>query len=150
MTATWVLDGVTFYGDDVGGGKFIVETMDGINDAPSLRTDAVPRVMQDGDFDTPVTRGPRLVTAAGWCEAATEAGLLSLRNQFTGILADGESALFVINEFDTTRSLKGVRLYGEQRFRRRGGLLYADWSFMIRAVNPRIYDNATGTGTGRW
>lgn len=145
---TWVLDGVTFYGYDAGVDKFLVSSMVGVNDAPSVRTESLPRPLSHGDFPLPTTRAPRLITAAGWCETTDEAGLLTLRNQLMGILEDGSTGDFVINEFDVSRTVKDAEIYGDTTFSRRGEFLRADWSFMLRAVDPRLYDD--GIGDGHW
>ena len=145
--ATWVLDGVTFYGDDVGTGYLIVSEMEGVNDAPAVRTEEVPPPLGDGDFPQKVTRAPRLITARGWCRAANEAGLLTLRNAFTGILDDGAQGTFTINEFGVVRTAT-VEIYGQPKFSIVGETLSANWSLMLRAVDPKLYD--AGTGPGHW
>ena len=144
---TWVLDGVTFYGDDVGTGYFIVVDMDGVNDAPAVRTEEIPRPLQHGDFSQKVTRAPRLITGRGWCRAANEAGLLSLRNAFPGIHDDGAQGTFTINEFGVVRTAT-VEIYGQPKFTVIGDTLSANWSLMLRAVDPKLYDD--GAGPGHW
>jgi hypothetical protein len=147
--ATWVLKGTTLYGYDAGLDKLIVTDMEGVNDGPSLRDNSTPKPLGDGDFPAPSTRGSRLITARGWCEASTESSLLTLRNQVIGILDEDEVETFTINEFGAVRTAQ-VQLIGEQRFRLRGdpGSLYADWSFMLKSTNPRLFD--AGDSVGHW
>ncbi len=117
---------------------FALREFEGWSDAPSVRGDPIERPAQHGDFDTPITRGPRLVTASGWCRAYTPEKLRHFANQLTGLLADGQSGQLVVDEWAEAQHAQ-VRLYGDPRFSRRGSSGYADWSLKLRAVDPRKY-----------
>jgi hypothetical protein len=142
---TWVVDGVTLYGYDAGPNVFVVRKLTGVNDPPPVRTEEIARPITDGDFDNPITRASRLIPAAGWCQASSEAALLSLRNEFAGICTDGVPATFTINEFGIVRTCM-VQVYGTPRFERQGASsLRAEWSIMLRATDPLLYVDGVGS-----
>lgn len=138
--------GVTFYGTE-GDTGFRFSDFDGWNDAPEARGETIERPDAHGDFDTPVTRGPRLIMLSGWVFEADEDDLEARRNQLMGILADGRSGTITVKEYGTTLTAT-VRLWGDPRFKRRGDTGYADWSIRFRAPNPRKYGATHNYGPG--
>ena len=141
---SWVVDVTTFYGYDAGPDKFIVRTLTGVNDPPSVRTEEIPKELSDGNHDNPTTRGSRLIPAAGWCQASSEAALLALRNEFANLLSGG-AGTFTINEFGIVRTCT-VRMYGTPKFERLGASsLRAEWSLMLQAADPLLYIDGVGS-----
>ena len=139
---------MTFYGYDPGFPALVVRTGGGINDGPPVRTSAVPRPNGHGDFPAPTTRGARAMPGEGWCRATSEAGLLLLRNTLMGILTSTQNGDFTINEFGVVRVVKDAEVYGTPTFERQGSSLKAEWSLVLRATDPLLYDD--GLGAGHW
>ncbi|WP_193596069.1 hypothetical protein [Microbacterium sp. YJN-G] len=142
MRGTYVrVGGVTFHGSDPAAAPvegFVFVEFEGWNDAPSARGEKVPRPDAHGDFDLPVTRGPRLVTMSGWCRASSPERMGHFRSQLTGLLADGQLGRIIVDEFGVTQ-WADVRIYGDPRFRKRGRSRYADWSIAFRSPDARKY-----------
>lgn len=117
---------------------FALVEFEGWGDAPAARGESVERPDGHGDFDTPVTRGARLITMSGWCRARELAMLGHRRNELMSLLADGVQGRVEVTEYGET-TWANVRLYGTPTFKRRGSTGYADWSLKLRAVDPRRY-----------
>lgn len=117
---------------------FALVEFEGWGDAQAARGESVERPDGHGDFDTPVTRGARLITMSGWCRARELAMLGHRRNELMSLLADGVQGRVEVTEYGET-TWANVRLYGTPTFKRRGSTGYADWSLKLRAVDPRRY-----------
>lgn len=135
------IGGLSFHGTVPRGAPFegfALRELDGWNDGAPVRVESAERPGQHGDFDLPVTRGPRLVTMSGWCRAYSPEKLRHFSNQLTGLLADGQTGRLVVDEWGEAQ-WADVRLFGDPRFRRRGGSGYADWSLKLRAPDPQKF-----------
>ncbi len=140
------IDGVSFFGTRPVEG-FALVRMDGWSSPAGVRGESTERPAADGEFDTPVYRGARLITMSGWARVAALNDLADLESRFTGILVDGRSGRFVVSEYGRTLHAS-VRLYGQPSFVRRGSTRYADWSLKLRAADPWRYGKLRTFGAG--
>ena len=125
---------------------FFVEAdgWEGWDDGVSGRRDALPRPSAHGEFDLPVTRGPRTVTLKGQAVARNAFELGRLRSAWTGIGADGDRFPITVDHQDETLSATARTI--DARFKdtgNRGRRCRAEVSLELLCADPRKYGTIT-------
>lgn len=80
-----------------------VNALAGWNDGVGARRQVTQRPTSDGDFPDKATMASRIVTITGAARALTTQGLHEMRDQFIGLLADGEYTEMAVENLSGTR-----------------------------------------------
>lgn len=121
----------------------------GLDDGVDIRRESVARVQAHGDYDVPGFLTSRTVPYSGWCRAPDSETLLHYRSQITGLLADGSSAVMVVDRPGGSMWAP-VRLASMTKFRVRAKTpRVADWQLQLWMADPRLFGDAVTFPTER-
>lgn len=84
-----VLEGITFNATDAAGVTWVMDSVDGWHDGPSVDVEQVQRIVSHGQFAQAGHRGGRTITQSGAVFAEDRGALASAVDRLAVILADG-------------------------------------------------------------
>lgn len=116
---------------------------------PDGRRDSADIPGAHGEFDLPVTRGPRVVTIDGYAFARTDYDLAGMGNLVTGVGADGE--LVPITVYQNAKQLHASGRMISVEFTSSGrdeGVRRAEFRMELLFPDPRKYGDVTTSREG--
>lgn len=121
---------------------FDPDALQGFYDGVSVKRSETVRPNQWGDFKEPGLLGSRHMTMSGAAVASTPAELLSMRDEFTSLLTDGEYKEISVQNATDTRYVN-VTLDGQPSWVQKGDTV-AVWKLDLYAPDPRMYGSVQG------
>jgi hypothetical protein len=122
---------------------FDPDALQGFFDGVNVKRNETTRPNQWGDFREPGLLGPRHLSLTGTAVASSPAELLSMRDEFTSLLAHGEYSEIAVQNSTETRYIT-VALEGSPSWSQKIDTA-AVWKLDLYAPDPRMYGPTLST-----
>lgn len=108
---------------------------------------SVPRDDSDGDYDLPVYRQSRIVSISGQGLADSDAQLVHMGAQLTGLGSSGQLVRLIVDHHGST-TWADARVVSQTQWDERGGHRVADFQIQFKCADPRKFGETRTFASG--